>query len=154
MPPWSSYSASIVWWADRSGAAVLEHAEEHGAGRDVVRLGSRVAVVGLVERDVGDVRLPAAGHGDVEVLPRRRRRDDDVGGVDGDALGPVRGDGVPEVDVLGDVLRWQHRLAATPRIEPLDQHRAVAADVGDPPAVAVLDPAAARRPEACGRCGG
>ena len=41
-------------------AAVVEHAEEHGAGRDVVGLGCRVGVVGLVEGDVGDVRLPAA----------------------------------------------------------------------------------------------
>ena len=128
-------------------AAVLEHPEEHGASRDVIRLGSRVAVVRLVESDVGDVRLPAAAHGDVEVLPGRRRCDDDVGGVDGDALGPMCGDGVAEVDVLADVLRWQHRLSPTSRIEPVDQHRAVAADVDHAPAVTVLDPAAAGGPE-------
>ena len=28
-------------------------------------------------------------------------------GVDRDALGAVGGDGVPEVDMLGDVRRWQ-----------------------------------------------
>ena len=85
-------------------AAVLEHAEQHRPSGDVIGLGSRVAVVGLVESDVRDVRLPAAGHRDVEVLPGRRRGDDDVGRVDGDALGAVGGDGVPEVEVLADVL--------------------------------------------------
>ena len=105
MPPWSSYSASIVCVRRELGAAVLEDAEQHGPRGDVVRLGRGVAVVGLVERDVRDVGLAAAGHRDVEVLPRRRRGDDDVRRVDGDALGTVRGDGVPEVEVFRDVLR-------------------------------------------------
>jgi hypothetical protein len=78
-------------------AAVLEDAVQHGPGGDVVRLGRRVAVVGLVEGDVRDVGLAAAGHGYVEVLPRRRRGHDDVRRVDGDALGAMRGHGIPEV---------------------------------------------------------
>ena len=87
------------------GAAVLEDAVQHGPRGDVIRLRRGVAVVGLVEGDVRDVGVAAAGHRDVEVLPRRRRRHDDVRRVDGDALGTMRGDGVPEVEVLGDVLR-------------------------------------------------
>ena len=111
MPPWSSYSASIVCVRRQVGAAVLEDAVQHGPRGDVIRLGRGVAVVGLVESDVRDVGVAAAGHGDVEVLPRRRRCHDDVRRVDGDALGTVRGHGVPEVEVFGDVLRREHCLA-------------------------------------------
>ena len=154
MPPWSSYSASIVWWADR--LAPLCWRTPKSTVRAVTSSGSgvRVAVVGLVERDVRDVGLPAAGHRDVEVLPRRRWRDDDVGRVDGDALGAVGGDGVAEVEVLADVLGGQHGLAPTSRVEAVDDDRAVAADVGDAPAVAVLHPAAATSSGGCGRCAG
>jgi hypothetical protein len=54
---------------------------------------------------------------------------------------------VAEVDVLADVLGWQHRLVPMSWIEPVGEHRAVAADVDDPPAVAVLDPATASGPQ-------
>lgn len=60
--------------------------------------------VGLVEGDVSDVGLSAVGHRDVEVLSGRGRSDDDVRRVTGDALSAVHR-GVPEIDVLGDVLR-------------------------------------------------
>ena len=86
-------------------AAVLEYPEEHRSSGDVVRLWRRVAVVGLVESDVRDVGLAAPAHRDVEVLPSRRRGDDDMRRVDRDALGAVRGDGVPEVEMLVDVSR-------------------------------------------------
>ena len=73
--------------------------------------------------------------------------------VDGDALGTVRGDGVPEVEVFRDVLRREDGASPAARSEALDHDGAVAPDVGDPPAVAVLHPPAAHRPDACGRSG-
>ena len=58
-------------------------------------------VVGPVQDHVRLVGLLAAGHRDVEVLPRGSRLDQHMGGIDGQALGAVGGDGVAEVDVLG-----------------------------------------------------
>jgi len=91
---------------------VLEHAVENGVGVDLVRLGRGVAFVRLVEGDVRDVGLPPAGPGDVEVLPSRAARDDDVRGVRGDALGSVGCDGVAEVDISSRQAR--NDVGATP----------------------------------------
>ena len=81
-------------------ADVLQNAVEHGLCvrvRVVAGMRGRVSVIGMVCGDVGVVAVPATGHCDVEVLPRRLRGDDDVRGVGGDSLGAVRGDGVAEV---------------------------------------------------------
>lgn len=59
-------------------AEVLEHALQNGVGVDLVRFGRGVALVGLVEGDVGDVGVSASGHGDVEVLAGGRAGHHDV----------------------------------------------------------------------------
>ena len=69
--------------------------------------------------------------------------DDDVRGVDGQALGAVGGDGVAEVDVLGDVVGGQHDAGPESSAGAAHLDGPVAADVDDRPAVAVADPAAA-----------
>lgn len=82
------------------GADVPDHTVEHRPGSGVrVIAGVRhaVAVIGPVEHDVGIVAVRAAGHGDVEVLPRRGRGGDDVRGFGRHALGSVGGDRVAEV---------------------------------------------------------
>ena len=90
---------------------VLQNAVQDAAcGRVGVVAGVRlVVVVGAVEDHVGMVGVAAAGHGDVEVLPGRGRFDQDMRGVGRDALGPVGGDRVAEIDVLGHVLGGQRR---------------------------------------------
>ena len=62
----------------------------------------------------------------------------DVGGVDGDALGPVGRDGVAKVEVLPHVLSREDGTATG--VEASYDDGAVPADVGDAPAVTVLDP--------------
>lgn len=54
-------------------------------------------IVGGAGGDVGKLPKSTAGHGDVEVLLRRRRRRHRMRGIDRDALGAVPGDRVAEV---------------------------------------------------------
>lgn len=77
-----------------------------GVGEDLLEdgpcacglLGCRLVDVGAsFGDDVGVVGVAAAGHGDVERLAGHAGCYDDVGGVDGGALGAVGGDGVAEV---------------------------------------------------------
>ncbi len=84
------------------------------------------------------VRGPAAGQHGVQLLPRLGAGGQAVHGVHGDALGAVDGGGVPELDGGGDVLRGQGQVV--PGADVFDRQRAVAGDVLDSPAVAVLDP--------------
>ena len=85
--------------AAQLGTGVLQHPVEDATGGGVgVVAGVRLCmVVGAVEDHVGMVRLSAAGHGDVEVLPRACWFDQDVSGVGGDALGSMGGHCVAEV---------------------------------------------------------
>ena len=85
-------------------AGVLEHPEQDRLRGDLLGRRRSVGIVRPVEGDVRDVGLASAGHGDVEVLPGGRAGHDDVRGVDRHPLGAVGGDGVSEVDVLGDVV--------------------------------------------------
>ncbi len=99
--------------------------------------------IGGVGGDVGVVPVAAAGHGDVEVLPRRRRRGDHVRGVDGDALGAVRGDRVPELDLLGHIRGREHHRPAESSPVGADGDRPVLAHGRDRPPVAVAHPCSA-----------
>ena len=79
---------------------VLEHPVEHaprGRVGVVGRVRGDMSIVGCVGGDVGMVPVPAPGHRDVEVLPRRRRRYHRVRGIDRDPLGAMPGDRVAEV---------------------------------------------------------
>ena len=60
----------------RACAAVLQDTVQNSPSGDVVRFGRRVTVVGLVERDVRDVRLPAASHRDEGGEPTRKPFED------------------------------------------------------------------------------
>ena len=67
-------------------------------------------VAGRVHGVGGDVRgvgVAAAGHRDVQRLPRHARCGEHVTGFHGQALGPMSRGGVAEVDVLGDIRRRQ-----------------------------------------------
>ena len=100
----------------------------------------RGMIVGTVKDDVGLVRFPPAGHRDIQVLPGGGF-DEDVGGVGGDALGAVSGDGVAEVDVLGHGVGGQGDAVAEPCAGWADRDRPIAAHGGDGPGLAVADPA-------------
>ena len=84
---------------------------------------------------MGDVGLPASGHGDVRRGCAGGLADDEVGGVDGLALGAVRGRGEGELDVSVDVVGGQLAVTGTAG----EEEAAVAADAGDGPDVAVGD---------------
>ena len=103
----------------------------------------RVFGVFPVDGDIGVVAVGAAGHGDVEVLPRGGGGDDRVRGVGGDALGAVRGDRVAEVQMLGHIVGRQDDPAAEPAPGWADADRPVLANPGDGPAGAVADPGSA-----------
>lgn len=78
-------------------AGVGEDVFEDGLGARGLQ-GCRLVGAGYsVGDDVGVVGVSAAGHGDVERFAGHSRGGDDVGGVDGGALGAVGCDGVAEV---------------------------------------------------------
>lgn len=112
---------------------MLKHPKQHrpaggvgGAAR--MRLGS---FVGPVEDHVGAVSVLAAGHRDIEVIPRARRLDQDVRRVDDDALRPVCCACVAEVDVLSQVVGRQDDTVAEPGPRWSDRDRPVGqGDVG------------------------
>ena len=56
-----------------------------------------VGVVGSVDCDVCLVRVAASGHGDIQVFACSSGCDENGAGVDGDALGAVRGDCVGQL---------------------------------------------------------
>ena len=95
---------------------MLKHPKQHRPAGDVggVARMRLCSFVGPVEDHVGAVSVLAAGHRDIEVLPRARRLDQDVRRVDGDALRPVCGAGVAEVDVLSHVVGQQDDTVAEP----------------------------------------
>lgn len=116
---------------------------EHVEHVDVVasnmgRLGVEVAC-GV---DVEHVGFATAGGRDVQRFPLRRRRDEGVGCVDGLALGAMGRSGVPELDMVAHVIRWQ-RCAPAPA-GPRHRESTPAVDADDGPGVAVLDPSTAR----------
>lgn len=96
----------------------------------------------MVECDVGDVGFAATGHGDIQILAGGRSGYDDVGGIDGHALGAMRRDRVAQIHMLGDIRRWQCDGPAQLDAEALGDDGAVGEDVGDPPPVTVAEPAA------------
>jgi hypothetical protein len=131
-------------------ALVLEHAVEDRPGGDLILVAGGVLVflkVGLVGRDIRDVRQAASDHGDVERLPRHRAGvDDQVGGVDGRALRAVGGDRVAQLDALGHVSGGQDDPAASPtRAGALHGQAPVLVALDDGPGVAVLHPPLPRR---------
>ena len=92
--------------------------------------------------DPGVVGVAAAGQADVERFSGAAGGDDEVGFVDGEALGAVDGDGVAEFDVFGDVVggqshRYRRRLVG---VAPGCGEGAVGVDGGDGERVAVADP--------------
>ena len=74
-----------------------------------------VVVVGAVGGDVDEVRLSTAGHRDIQVLPRRRRISERMGGVRGDALRPMARYCVSQINVIGDIVSGEDHGAATVR---------------------------------------
>src|SRR4051794_7585429 len=95
-----------------------------------------VAVADDLEVEV--VGLPAPGEHGVQLLPGLLSSSDAVHGVGGDALGGVDGGGIAETGRLMYVIAGQpdgQVAAGVPR-----GHVTLFADVGDGPAVAVLDP--------------
>src|SRR5699024_10118569 len=123
-------------------ADVLEHPIQHGprGGVGVIgRVRGNVGVVGGVGCDVGVVPVAAAGHRDVEVLLGGRGRGQDVGGVDGDALGAVRRDGVAQLDMLRHIPGGQHHRPTSTSAGGFDGDGAVVVDGGGGPAVALAD---------------
>ena len=95
-----------------------------------------VAVADDLEVEV--VGVPAAGEHGVQLLPGLLPGQQAVHGVGGDALGGVDGGGIAETGRGRDVVGGQpdgEVAAGVPHGQV-----AVAADVGDGPAVAVLDP--------------
>ena len=69
-----------------------------------------------------------------------------MSGVCCSALAAVRGRGVSELDVLGDVIGGEYDLAAS--VRTAQRHAPVGVGGGHHPAVAVLDPGPAGRDEA------
>src|SRR5690625_6574589 len=125
------------------GPDVLHDSVEHGpSSRFGVLAGVRftVSVIGTVKGDVGMVSMFAAGHGDVEVFPRRRRGDDDVCGVGGDSLCSVGGDGITEIDMLRRIGGGEHDRSAEWSSSCSNREGAIIADSGDLPAAAVARP--------------
>lgn len=82
------------------GASMLQAPVEH-APRSPVRIIRRVrggvVVVGAVGGDVDEVRVPPAGHRDMQVFPCRRRISGHMRGAGGDALCPMHPNCVTEV---------------------------------------------------------
>ena len=79
---------------------MLKDAEQDAAGGGfevVAGMGLGVVFVRAVDSDIGMVCLAATGNGDIEVLPRRRGGDNNMGGVSGDALRPMGGDRISKV---------------------------------------------------------
>ena len=93
-----------------------------------------------VERcvDIQAVGLTASCRGDVEHFSSRRRGDEGVSGVCCSALAPIRGRGVSELYVVGDVIGGERDLAAA--VPAAQCHAPVGVGGGHQPAVAVLDP--------------
>ena len=110
----------------------------------------RVAVADHLEVEV--VGVPAAGEHRVQLLPRLLPGQQAVHGVGGDALGAVDGGGVAEAGRGRDVIRGELALELAAAVP--DGELTAAVDVGDGPAVAVLDPVGGRESEsavvACG----
>jgi hypothetical protein len=98
--------------------------------------GVRVAVADDLEVEV--VGVPAAGEHGVQLLTWLLPRCEAVHGVGGDALGGVDGGGIAEIGRGAHIVNRQPdaQLAA---VVPHAQS-AAPADMGDGPAVAVLDP--------------
>ena len=96
----------------------------------------RVAVADDLKVEV--VGVPAAGEHGVQLLPGLLPGQQAVHGVGGDALGGVDGGGVAETG------RGLHVVGGQPDGQPAavvpDREVTAPADVGDGPAVAVLDP--------------
>jgi len=94
------------------------------------------SIIERVGDKVGDVVMAAARHADVRRGRAGGLADDEVGPVDGVALGAVHGRGVGELDVLVDVPRGQLASAGSSN----DEEAAVVSHSGDRPGVSVRDP--------------
>ena len=91
---------------------VIECAAQHrvsGARLDQVMAGVDIGVIAGVDVEV--VGETSAGGGDVQHFAACYRCDQDVGGVDGPALGSVGGGGIAELDVVLHVRCGQYGLA-------------------------------------------
>ena len=88
--------------------------------------------------EVEVVGVPAAGEHGVELLPRFLSGQEAVHGVGGDALGRMDGGGVAETGRLADIVGGESDREVAAGVP--DGQVAVLADMGDGPAVAVLDP--------------
>ena len=86
------------------GAFPADDVPQHRVGvRRRLRRPLRVDTQVVLHRDVDVVRLPPAGHRDVQVLAGHARVDHRVTGVHRGALRPVDRAGVPQFHMLGDV---------------------------------------------------
>ncbi len=114
--------------------------EDVGRGRRVdgfwVDCGVGVAVAD--DDEVGGVVVPAAGEHGVGLLAGFGAGEQAVDGVGGDPLGGVDGRGVPEVDLLSDIVGGQGDVPSGLSVPGLEA--AAQGGAGDGPPVAVLDP--------------
>ena len=127
------------------GSVVLEDLGQdvdRGRRAECLRIDQAVRVTVESGSEIDVIRLTAAGDADVQRLARLLAGRDEVGRVGGHALGAVDGGGVSELDVLGDVVSGQLDGASEFHV-PRDEGAACENSL-DPPAVAVLDPVAAR----------
>jgi len=92
------------------------------------------------------VAFSAAGEGDVQLLAGLGPGGDGVAGVGGDALATVHGGGIPELDMLGDVVAREPQ--SPPGLGVHDVEGPVVVRDGDGPPVAVLDEVGGGGPKA------
>ena len=97
----SSAAVWAAWRGSEVGAVAAEDVDPLGA-----------CVVDGLGDEVGGVVVAAAGHADVRRGGAGGLADEQVGVVDGLALGAVDGGGVGELDVFADVVRGQGPCAA------------------------------------------
>ena len=118
----------------RCGSMMLGEDVAGGAGHLRVMVGP---VVGH-GRDIQLGAVPGPADADVELLAGQLRVDQQMGVVDGEALGAVDGAGVVQLDMRRDVVGRQGDPAAVAAVR--DGQGAVVVDGQDEPAVAVLHP--------------
>jgi hypothetical protein len=99
----------------------LHDAGEHGFGGGLL-VGLPPGRGGLASDHVRGVGFPASGHADVQSLPGQGVRDEEVGGVDGAALGDVDVAAVAELGVVREVRPGDPERFGPRPVRPLPPH--------------------------------
>ena len=98
---------------------IAQHLGQHrprGRVRVVRRMRLVMRVVRPVHGHVRQVGVAASGHGDVQILPGRRWRDQNMTGVNRHALRPMRRHGITQIQVVGGI--GGGRETVPPRLYP------------------------------------